>query len=152
MTVDHVVPVALGGVHSPDNLVACCRDCNAGKSSTSPTEGTVEDVKNVDLKWAEAMKRAADIQASERAECDEYVTRFLIAWPRWTPRNAEGSVASLYKAGLPLDEMLNAVQIADRARGVDDRFAYFCGVAWNKVHRMQEIAKGLLEVDDAEAK
>lgn len=33
ITVDHVVPVALGGSDDPSNLVAACKDCNAGKSS-----------------------------------------------------------------------------------------------------------------------
>lgn len=38
LTIDHVVPEALGGGNDPSNLVAACRDCNAGKSSTSPDE------------------------------------------------------------------------------------------------------------------
>lgn len=29
---DHVEPIALGGAHSADNLVVCCRSCNAAKS------------------------------------------------------------------------------------------------------------------------
>ena len=37
LTVDHVTPVALGGSHDPSNLVAACKDCNAGKASTSAT-------------------------------------------------------------------------------------------------------------------
>ena len=44
LTVDHVVPVALGGTDKPDNLVAACRDCNAGKSSTPPDTALVSDV------------------------------------------------------------------------------------------------------------
>lgn len=34
LTVDHVTPVSLGGTDHPSNLVACCDDCNTGKSST----------------------------------------------------------------------------------------------------------------------
>src|SRR5690242_10107126 len=41
LTVDHVVPTALGGSDKPDNLVAACKDCNAGKASTSPSASTV---------------------------------------------------------------------------------------------------------------
>ena len=44
LTIDHVVPVALGGTDDPDNLVACCRDCNAGKSSTSPGAELVANI------------------------------------------------------------------------------------------------------------
>src|SRR6185369_3226628 len=32
LTVDHVKPEALGGRTEPDNLVAACSDCNAGKT------------------------------------------------------------------------------------------------------------------------
>lgn len=31
MTVDHVVPLARGGTHSAENLVAACRPCNSSK-------------------------------------------------------------------------------------------------------------------------
>jgi 5-methylcytosine-specific restriction endonuclease McrA len=33
ITVDHVIPTALGGTDDPSNLVAACRDCNSGKAS-----------------------------------------------------------------------------------------------------------------------
>ena len=36
LTIDHVTPVSLGGTDDPSNLVAACRDCNAGKASSSP--------------------------------------------------------------------------------------------------------------------
>lgn len=39
LVVDHVVPVADGGSDDPDNLVAACVECNAGKADrplTSP--------------------------------------------------------------------------------------------------------------------
>lgn len=44
LTVDHVVPVALGGSDDPTNLVAACRDCNAGKSASSPDAQIVDDI------------------------------------------------------------------------------------------------------------
>ena len=31
LQIDHVAPVARGGSDDPDNLVACCQRCNAGK-------------------------------------------------------------------------------------------------------------------------
>ena len=31
MTVDHIEPLAAGGKHVPENLVAACRSCNASK-------------------------------------------------------------------------------------------------------------------------
>jgi len=31
---DHVVPVALGGTRDPDQMVACCGDCNKRKGAS----------------------------------------------------------------------------------------------------------------------
>ncbi|MFL5576768.1 MAG: HNH endonuclease [Gemmatimonadaceae bacterium] len=36
MTLDHVIPRALGGHSHADNLVSACRDCNVRKGSDSP--------------------------------------------------------------------------------------------------------------------
>lgn len=44
LTVDHVIPVALGGGDEPNNLVAACSDCNSGKSSVPADAAVVEDV------------------------------------------------------------------------------------------------------------
>lgn len=44
LNVDHVIPQALGGTDTPDNLVTACADCNAGKTSSMPDALTVADV------------------------------------------------------------------------------------------------------------
>lgn len=31
LTLDHVVPVSVGGKHRPDNLVTCCTGCNCSR-------------------------------------------------------------------------------------------------------------------------
>lgn len=36
--VDHVIPVARGGTHTPDNLVAACRRCNRSKGAKMLSE------------------------------------------------------------------------------------------------------------------
>lgn len=38
LTIDHVVPRWCGGVHSWDNLVACCRKCNLKKGDKTPSQ------------------------------------------------------------------------------------------------------------------
>ena len=68
LTVDHVVPVALGGSDDPSNLVAACRDCNSGKSSVPPDAVLVSDVSQDALRWARAMEQVTVIRQSERAE------------------------------------------------------------------------------------
>ena len=38
LTVDHIVPIAMGGTDSPENLRALCSRCNTGKGSKIYTE------------------------------------------------------------------------------------------------------------------
>ena len=54
LTVDAVMPEALGGSHKdPANLVAACQECNGGKSSTIPEATLVADVAEHAATWAE---------------------------------------------------------------------------------------------------
>jgi hypothetical protein len=91
------------------------------------------------------MKRAAEIRAAERDEESAYVNAFEGVWDRWAPDNFGDTLISMRAAGLPVEEMVDAACIALTNRGVDDRFRYFCGIAWRKVRDLQEIAKALLE-------
>lgn len=150
LTIDHVTPVALGGSNDPSNLVTACRDCNYGKGSTSPDAGVIEDVKQADIKWADAIRRAADIRAAERKEERAYTAEFFKIWDRWCPDAAADSLIQMRNAGLTVDEMKDAAMIALCNYGIDDRWRYFCGVAWRKVAKLQEMAKALLEADEAE--
>jgi len=45
LTVDHLIPVSAGGENHPDNLVAACVDCNAGKAAKI----SLRPVDNADL-------------------------------------------------------------------------------------------------------
>lgn len=151
LTVDHVTPIALGGNDDPSNLVAACRDCNFGKASTSPDAGVVEDVKQADIKWAAAMKRAALVVAADRDIDSAWVDALYAIWgPRWAPDDLSSTLAAFRVAGLPVEEMEDAARIALGARNVDDRWRYFCGVAWRKVAKLQEIAKALIEAEPTE--
>lgn len=38
LTVDHILPVALGGTRHRSNLAAACEECNADKSDRTPAE------------------------------------------------------------------------------------------------------------------
>jgi 5-methylcytosine-specific restriction endonuclease McrA len=38
LSIDHVVPLAMGGRHSWDNVVACCHACNNAKADRTPAE------------------------------------------------------------------------------------------------------------------
>lgn len=149
LTVDHVVPVSLGGSDAPDNLVAACQDCNYGKASSNPDAPLVENVGDDALRWAKAMQEAAAIARSERDDEMSYFDAFLLKWPQYRhlPHGAEGSIGAIYRAGLPEDSMLDALDIALYTRGVDARFNYFCGVCWRRIRKLQEIAQGLIETE-----
>ncbi len=38
LTMDHLIPLAMGGKSSKDNLVPCCKSCNTKKKSMMPLE------------------------------------------------------------------------------------------------------------------
>lgn len=161
ITVDHVTPLALGGSDSPDNLVAACRDCNAGKSSTSPTAETVADVKQIDMQWAAAIKRAAAVRARERKKANRYVVQWLDNWNAWKngigepfplADNWESSIARFYELGVPIEELTHCADIAcgNKKVGQYDTYRYFAGCAWRVVTEMQEAAKALLVAEEVD--
>lgn len=163
LTVDHVTPIALGGSDKPDNLVAACRDCNAGKSSTSPDAPLVADVQQKALEWGSAIARYNQIQSQARLARDEYAQEFYDAWHLWKwgiskpgegspfplPSDWEASLWQFHATGLPIEEVVDAVQIACGSKTVyvDNAWRYMCGVIWRKVEQMHEGAKALLEAE-----
>lgn len=165
LTVDHVLPVALGGADDPGNLVTACVDCNAGKASTAPDQALVDDVSQDALRWADAMKRAGALLA-EKAEPEwDYVAGFERLWDsystggEWNPKPIprpmgwRDSIVAFYRAGLPATQMVRAVDIAMGKTSVETAatFRYFCGICWRMLDEQREAAKALLAqeaVDD----
>ena len=155
LKVDHVTPVALGGKDDPSNLVAACHDCNAGKSSTSPDAETVADISQRAVEWGLAIARYNEIQMADRKKRDAYLRRFDKKWSSWTiggdvferPSDWKATAWQFYGLGFPILELEDSVDIACGNRGVhpDNAFRYMCGVVWNKVTKMQDGAKALLE-------
>lgn len=141
LTVDHVTPVALGGSDSPDNLVAACRDCNAGKGSTSPDERRVAQVSDDAVRWSAAMKVAAERAAVKRGDDEATVNEFRAVWrghdfgpekkySHYLPANWRTAVLTQLAAGLTMDDLRAAVDVTMRATWVepDTEFRYFMGV------------------------
>ncbi|QZT61270.1 HNH endonuclease [Mycolicibacterium austroafricanum] len=77
LTVDHVVPVTLGGSDEPENLVCCCRECNAGKSSVPVSADLVSDVAQDAQRWATAI---ATVAAQSDAQLREVCYWFKPIW------------------------------------------------------------------------
>lgn len=157
LTVDHVTPVALGGNDDPSNLVAACRDCNAGKASSAPDAPLVEDVKALDLRWAGAIRRVAAARSRAHKKREKYLCEFLNEWDGWhygsqqkklpLPESWESSVSRFYDLGVPMDDIRHCVRVACGNQNVSahDSFRYFAGCVWRVVTDMQAAAKELLD-------
>jgi len=157
LTVDHVMPVALGGSDDPSNLVAACADCNAGKSSTSPDAPLVAEVSEDAERWARAIAEAA--RRSEERSVDEvlFTQRFYDVWFGYTTymdeeplpisSNWEKTVLNYKRAGLTEVALVESIKSAMDKTGIapESRYPYFCGVARNKVESLAELAAELIE-------
>lgn len=165
LTVDHVVPTALGGTDDPSNLVTACADCNGGKSANSPTETVVAEVAQDALRWSAAIKAVSDQRSADRSGQEEAVRRFRDNWmfqyerhhhsmctdhaddwcPFELPANYGATVGELLTAGLTTDDLVEAVK---QAWGQDFRirsyWKYFCGVAWGMVKAQLDAARELI--------
>lgn len=155
LTVDHVLPVALGGSDEATNLVAACADCNAGKTSSSPDAPIVADVEEKALLWHRALaiaveRREATLEA-KRALFEyfenEWMGRYEIAvpigddWPE--------TVHRFYALGLHVSDLDDAIDIAYRAPiKAESVWKYFCGVCWNKVRDLEKEARRIIDAGE----
>lgn len=153
LTIDHVTPVALGGTDEPANLVACCRDCNIGKASVAPDQATVAQVSEDALRWVKAMEMATRTAEAARVTAAERTKRWVDEWFLFArtghaydlPADAEQRIGQFLDAGMPMDRLCSAARIACRAKFVENRFAYFVGVANNMLAEQQAMARKLIE-------
>lgn len=159
LTVDHVLPVALGGSDDPSNLVAACKDCNAGKGSTAPDAQVVIDVGEADMRWAEAVKRAAERAVAESKGRSDRHQWFVDEWSTWhtgqgkpipLPNGWDKSIDHWTGAGLPREILLECIDIAMAKNGVDPAqvFAYMGGIARKKLEQIHETARELLDNEE----
>jgi hypothetical protein len=166
LRVDHVTPVALGGTDEPGNLVTSCEPCNSGKSSASPDAHHVAEVADDALRWAAAMKQAADDLREQQAPKLAYRETFRQSWSSWTredgwktvhvdlPEGWKGSLDAFYQAGLPQEVWPDIIEKAMTNPTVraDNTFRYACGIAWRMVRELQERARAIVGAAAAPAK
>lgn len=155
LTVDHVIPVALGGSDDPSNLVTACVDCNSGKSSVAPDQAVVEDVDATAFLLADALERASERRRAELADSRAVIDTFDAIWCGWTtgsgervPRdhNWRASVERFLANGLNMDELRHYVSVAMDAKVEHEvRFRYFCGCCWKEIGVRQEMARQIIE-------
>lgn len=156
LTVDHVVPVALGGTDDPTNLVAACKDCNAGKSASNPDAPLVDQVRDDMLRWRHAMLVSAEMTMAEREQRNSFREWFRECWDQWhyeldgkpttlpLPVDWPDAIDRFGAAGLRADDIAEAVDQTMLRRYVRDLFKYFCGVCWTMIQQRQELAAAYL--------
>ena len=152
LTVDHVVPTVLGGSDEPSNLVTACMDCNAGKTSSAPDQGTVDSVSDDALRWATAMRRAAEELSDQIDSRAEIHAAVLDAWPsyrrKYLPVAWMSDVDTFLDAGLPAHVIVQMASLAGGKQGVSNRWSYFCGCCWTRIRQMQERAAEIIAEEE----
>jgi hypothetical protein len=145
LTIDHVVPDTLGGSDDPTNLVTACSECNSGKSSMPADAALVADVTSDSIRWAAAMRQAAEEIAAADHAIESVLDAVEDAWkPRWMPTGWEASIVTFFKAGLDQQAIIYLLQISLSTPRISDRWAYFCGCCWKRIRQMQDRAAELL--------
>jgi hypothetical protein len=158
LTVDHVIPVALGGSDDPTNLVTACQPCNAGKASTAPDQALVAEVDATALLFGKAIERVGELRKADRLIMAEIRDAFDATWVGWTwefngdkreiPRQDDwpASVERFVAAGLSKDDLLYYLGVAMRSSAaVGNTWKYFCGCCWREISNRQEMARRLIE-------
>lgn len=154
LTIDHVTPVALGGTDNPDNLVACCRDCNAGKAAATPDAELVAHVSDDAVRWAAAMALAAQQAQASRDDQEQQLRYFKEhiwdRWldgkgrPRWLPDDWKDAIRGRLEAGLTMDDLEHAAEATFTTLWVDNRFRYFMGVCRTMNSQRIQAARDLI--------
>lgn len=162
LTVDHVVPVTLGGKDEPTNLVTACVDCNSGKSSTPANAPVVDDVQADALRWAKAMEQAHKVaRKAMAARLKRRLTFLELIWRPWTWEDAKGehhffdlpddwevTIDRFCEFGIEDEEFKDAVDTAMGGRAREP-FRYMCSILWRWVEERQAIATEIVRGEEA---
>lgn len=161
LTVDHVLPISLGGSDEPSNLVAACKDCNAGKSSVKPGSPMLEEVARDAERWAEAIKYLSGEHSHRLEKLDEILDLFDAAWCDWTnnytkqPLERSGdwrrTVETWLKRGITPRILAHHIPTAMNAPKVaqNEVWRYYCGIIWKTVTQLDAEAAALLVAEEA---
>lgn len=155
LTIDHVVPVTLGGSDDPSNLVTACKDCNSGKSASNPNAELVAGVADDALRWARAQHLAAEQMLENLEARDSLRAQFKARWDMWQggdgkpvtlPGQWGASVDRFLSLGLPMPVLLDCIDKAMHNKRIryDDLFRYMCGIAWKRVEELRSATSALV--------
>lgn len=143
--VDHVMPASLGGSDKPDNLVAACKDCNIGKSSSQPGSEYVAQVSERASEYNERLAYegiryvvAATKVRSNYEQFNGFYEEFAAEWEDAGFNLRAIGKASLFRwwlMGMPEMYMLEIIEsMRGRSTPVDQPFRYFSGIMWRVIN------------------
>lgn len=156
LTVDHVVPKALGGGDEPANLVSACRDCNSGKAASNPDAPLVAEVDEKASQWAQALEIAIARRAEQLDVEGAVLDRFDKKWSSWKitstgnlirrDGNWRNTIRRFIASGLDERSIHEAVDtaIGKKTVKIDGKWPYFCGICWREIDGIHEAARKVL--------
>lgn len=155
LTVDHVIPVALGGTNDPSNLVTACRDCNSGKAATPADAGLVADVDERQRAWRSAVQSALLEWLVEYDDEQRQLEAFKAAWDGWTYPDGttvemdtdwQTSYKNWLNAGLDHEVIVALIKPAMTRPGIKTtRWRYFCWTVWRSADEIRDRAVKYLD-------
>lgn len=138
LTVDHVIPSSLGGSDKPSNLVAACRDCNAGKGASNPDSDLVAAVSAEAAMYVLEMAGKFDAITERLANDGQMIHLFDMTWDENAgvlPPDYRESIRRFSRMGVPPELIEYAIEVAMAAERVYPRskFKYMCGVIYRMI-------------------
>lgn len=139
--VDHVIPKALGGDDKPGNLVAACKECNAGKGASNPDSPLVQRLSDEAATYALAMANKVASLVQRLTDEAAYIDHFEQAWLRISdqygvtppPHDYRETLRRWHRQGIPVELIDYAIEVAS-AKPRDNEYRYMAGV----IYRMLE--------------
>lgn len=149
LTVDHVIPVSLGGPDDATNLVTACVDCNAGKGSSAPDAALVAQVSEDALRWAAAIRLAARTLTEEDDEIDRKIEFVTDHWTYYDdrvcmiPDDYQFTLRAFFRSHLDHNDAVRFIDAAMHKHGLPDakRWAYFCGCCRRRIQQIHDLAR-----------
>ena len=149
LEVDHILPVAAGGLDETGNLLTACTECNAGKSDRQLTTAP----EAIDKQLLERRDRAEQLREynkfllEAREEATQQINSLGVYWNDRVFTDSPGKytfgpdrAASVrrFLGHLPAVEMFDYIDLAFAKlppHEGDDRntFRYFCGCCWKRI-------------------
>ena len=162
LEVDHVRPVALGGLDIPENLQVLCRTCNRGKSATPADAAMVEEVRDRSEVFLRARAKAVEIHRKERARAEAVIRTVKSYWNmhrfgresipqhEWEaapkPDNWESTLREFLLKGLTEEEALELVDLAaKKCKSPDTMWGCFYWECSNHMEQVDALTRRLVE-------